>query len=94
MLATCLHLQEAYGVSIEALHTFDDGKKRHPIDGKTIPLLSYQEWCEGMEGEHLALANRVISIRRAKPIHPSPRLPIGPISAKASPSQPPPPPVG
>ena len=34
MLASCLYLEEAYGVRIDEFHTFDAGKKR-----KTVPLL-------------------------------------------------------
>lgn len=39
-----------------------------------VPLLSYQDWCEGLSGQRLALAKRVIDLPRTKPIHPSPRL--------------------
>lgn len=69
MLATALHLSEAYGVQIDAFHTFDNGGKKGEV-----PLLSYQEWCEGLSGHRLALAKRVIELPRSKPIHPSPRL--------------------
>jgi len=69
MLATALHLGEAYGVQIDAFQTFDNGGKKGEV-----PLLSYQDWCEGLSGQRWALAKRVIDLTRTKPIHPSPRL--------------------
>lgn len=72
MLATALHLEDAYGVKISTFHTFDNSKK------KEVPLLSYHEWCEGLKGENLKLANRICSMAREKPIHPTPPLGLGP----------------
>lgn len=69
MLATALYVQDAFEVTLDAFHTFDDSKK------KFIPLLSYHEWCEGLTGEKAALARRVCSLKREKPIHPTPTLP-------------------
>jgi predicted nucleic acid-binding protein len=69
MLSTALHLGDAYGVAIDVFHTFDNAKK------KFVPLLSYQDWCEGLTGEPAALAKRVCDMKRAKPIHPSPTIP-------------------
>lgn len=71
MLATCLHLNDAYGVVLDQLHTFDEGKRRG-VDGKGVPLLTYHEWCDGIEAK--PLAKRVISLSRNKPIHPQPML--------------------
>jgi len=68
MLSTVLYLQDAYGVFIDAFHTFDDAKK------KFVPLLSYHEWCEQLIGEKDALARRVCAMKREKPVHPTPRL--------------------
>jgi predicted nucleic acid-binding protein len=67
MLATALHLQAAYGVKLDAFHTFDDGGKK-----REVPLLSYHEWCEGLRGAKAALAKQVIDLRRERPIHPTP----------------------
>lgn len=69
MLATALHLEDAYGVKIDTFHTFDNAKK------KFIPLLSYHEWCVGLSGVNAALAKRICDMKREKPIHPSPTLP-------------------
>jgi predicted nucleic acid-binding protein len=70
MLATALHLDEAFGVKLDAFHTYDDGKKKP----KGVPLLSYQEWCEGLSGHKAALARRVADMVRTKPIHPEPGM--------------------
>jgi hypothetical protein len=72
MLATCLNLQDAFGVKIDVFHTFDDGKK-----GGT-PLLSFHDWCNGFTDEDDALTKRVCALRRQKPIHPRPELPLTP----------------
>jgi hypothetical protein len=69
MLATYLNLKDAFDVNVDAFHTFDDAKKR------TIPLLSYQEWCDGLTSEHDRLAKRVCAIKRERPVHPTPQLP-------------------
>jgi len=69
MLATVLHLEDAFGVAVDTFHTFDNAKK------KTIPLLSYEQWCEGLTGDALRLAKRVCEIDRKPPIHPTPLLP-------------------
>lgn len=69
MLASCLYLEEAYGVRIDEFHTFDAGKKR-----KTVPLLSYDEWCEGLSADEEALTKRVRGLKRKIPKHPAPPL--------------------
>ena len=46
MLASCVYLVDAMGVKVNAFHTFDDGRRRGP-DGRSVPLLSFHEWCEG-----------------------------------------------
>jgi predicted nucleic acid-binding protein len=69
MLATALHLEDAYGVAIDVFHTFDNTKKKY------VPLLSYSEWCEGLTGANAALAKRVCDLKRERPIHPTPTLP-------------------
>jgi hypothetical protein len=69
MLATCLHLQDTLGVAIEAFHTFDDGGKN-----RELPLLSYHEWCERLTGTKSKLAARICSLKRERPVHPTPGL--------------------
>jgi predicted nucleic acid-binding protein len=74
MLASCLHLADAMGVRVNAFHTFDDGRRRGP-DGRSVPLLSYHEWCEGFTQEQMRVSRRVIELNRCRPLHPSPKLP-------------------
>lgn len=69
MLATALHLKDAYGVDVDIFHTFDNAKKKY------VPLLDYHEWCEGLTGDAAALAKRVCDMKREKPIHPAPTMP-------------------
>jgi hypothetical protein len=74
MLASGLYLVEAIGIRLNAFHTFDDGRRRGP-EGRSVPLLSYHEWCEGFTNEQARVAKRVIDLARVPPIHPSPKLP-------------------
>lgn len=74
MMAACIHLVENYGVSIDAFHTFDTGKKRGLDGGKGLPLLGYEDWCEGFDVTQMALAQKVIDLKRCIPQHPSPSL--------------------
>lgn len=70
-LASALTLIDPYGVTLDAFHTFDSGKKRDP-EGKGVPLLGYQDWCEACKDDPLAL--RVIEMARTKPLHPHKKL--------------------
>lgn len=70
-LATVLTLKDAYNVEIDAFHTFDKGKAKGP-EGKGIPLLGFEKWCEGIEAD--PLAKRVIDMKREQPNHPSPTI--------------------
>jgi predicted nucleic acid-binding protein len=74
ILASCLEVRDIFRTKIDAFHTFDDGKKRDPVDGKMVPLISYQDWCDGFTPEQKATAAPVISLNRRKPDHPSPTL--------------------
>ena len=73
MLASCLEIRDDWGVKIDAFHTFDDGKKRGP-EGKMVPLLSYNEWCQDFTAEHLEIAEPAIQLNRCVPEHPQPSL--------------------
>lgn len=75
MLASCVNVAEGHNVKINFFHTFDDGKKRDPVDGKMVPLISFEDWCEGFTPEQMATAQPVINLNRRKPIHPAPILP-------------------
>lgn len=46
MLATPIYLQDVMGINFTSFHTFDKGKKRGEDGNKSIPLLTYEEWCE------------------------------------------------
>jgi hypothetical protein len=74
MLAACIHLVENYGVVVDAFHTFDAGKKRGLDGGRGMPLLGYEEWCEGFDVAQMAVAQKVIDLKRCNPQHPSPSL--------------------
>jgi predicted nucleic acid-binding protein len=75
MLASAVHLKQAFGVNVDHFHTYDDGKRRGP-DGKSVPLLSYHDWCEGFTPDQMRVARPVIDLDRRCPIHPHPRLPL------------------
>ena len=66
-LASALALTETYGVELEAFHTFDSGKRRDP-EGKGVPLLGFETWCEQCKTD--PVARRVIEMSRTKPVHP------------------------
>ena len=71
MLATCIHLADDAGVDIDCFHTYDNGKKRGE-EGRAVPLLTYQEWCQTFSENEFAA--RIIKLPRLAPIHPEPRF--------------------
>jgi hypothetical protein len=75
MLASAVHLVHVFSVNLDFFHTYDDGKKRGP-EGRSIPLLSFQDWCEGFTADQMSIAKPVLELDRRRPIHPSPRLPF------------------
>jgi predicted nucleic acid-binding protein len=75
MLASAIYARDALGVDLDCFHTFDEGKKRDPVDGKMIPLIGFELWCEGFSIEQKKVVEPVIKLKRAKPIHPAPKLP-------------------
>lgn len=75
MLASAVHLRDAWGVPLVKFHTFDGGGKKD-LEGKnTIPMLGYETWCEDFDDVQKAVAGRVISLDRCKPLHPTPTFP-------------------
>ena len=70
-LVTCLHAREDLQIGGIIFHTFDDGKSR-VMGEKSVSLLSFEEWLVGCSG---ALQQRISSLPRQKPFHPSPKLP-------------------
>jgi predicted nucleic acid-binding protein len=83
-LASALVLESNYGVQVNAFHTFDNGKSRG-LEGRSVPLLSYEEWCGSCAND--PIAKRVIALKRDRPEHPSPRLTF-PAPTPAMPSSP------
>lgn len=74
MLASAIHLQEAHGVLLTCFHTFDKGKKKDAEGNGSVPLIGYETWCEDFTPVQMALATRVIDMKRIEPIHPEPHL--------------------
>lgn len=75
MLASCADVSDAQGVKIDFFHTFDDGKKRDPVHGRMVPLISYEQWCQGFTTDQMTVAKPIIDLNRRQPIHPAPMLP-------------------
>lgn len=74
ILATAIHLQDDYGIKLDAFHTFDGGGKKDADGHGAIPMLGFETWCEGFNSGQAALAARVIALPRKRPIHPNPGL--------------------
>jgi predicted nucleic acid-binding protein len=72
-LASAIVLEKNYGVPISAFHTFDNGKARG-LEGKSVPLLSYDQWCEVCADD--PVAQQVLTLNRTHPDHPNPQLPL------------------
>ena len=72
LLASAIHVVEAYGVKLDAFHTFDGGGKKDLDGSKSVPILGYETWCEGFNDDQMAFARRVIELPRKKPDHPQP----------------------
>jgi hypothetical protein len=68
-------VQDAYGVTLNYFHTYDGGGKKDLEENRAIPMLSYETWCEDFNSDDLAIAGKVISLKRCKPVYPSPGLP-------------------
>ena len=85
-LASALTLVSDYGVTLNGFHTFDNGKSKALEGGRSVPLLSYQEWCEQCITD--PVAKRVIALGRCKPDHPNPKLPLSAPLAPSVPLQP------
>ena len=72
ILATALYLQDAEGLTLTAFHTFDKGRKPDEVGKAPVPLLGFEEWCEGFSPEQMAVVEPVIALNRTAPIHPDP----------------------
>ncbi len=72
ILATAIHIRDAYGVALDAFHTFDGGGAKDRDGNRSIPLLGYEAWCEGFNAEQQTFAQLVIDLPRSKPLHPNP----------------------
>ena len=87
-LASALALIGSFEVPLTAFHTFDNGKSRDiELRTKTVPLITFETWCESCGDD--PLAKRVMAMKRSKPDHPDPRLPLEiPPADKAHPAGP------
>lgn len=74
ILATALYLEDAEGVKLSAFHTFDKGRKPDETGKAPVPLLGFEEWCEGFSPEQMAVVAPVIALNRTAPLHPEPDL--------------------
>lgn len=74
ILATAIYIQEALNVKLDCLHTFDRGRQRGSDGKKAIPIIGYEEWCDGFSGDQAALSGKVTSIKRCDPKHPQPSM--------------------
>lgn len=77
ILATAIHLRDDYKVQIDAFHTFDGGGRKDIEGHGSIPMLGYEDWCEGFDPDQLKYARQVIDLPREKPIHPAPGFDFG-----------------
>lgn len=74
ILATAVHVRDDYKVGLDHFHTFDGGGKKDIDGNKSIPILGFEEWCDGFAPEQQTVAKLVIDLPRKKPIHPLPSL--------------------
>lgn len=72
MLATALEIEETYSVSLDAFHTFDNGRGKGNPEGKGIPLLDYHLWLDDVDRPEIV--DRVVALNRCKPIHNQPDI--------------------
>lgn len=74
ILATAVHLQEALNVKLDCFHTFDRGKQKSSDGKKAIPIIGYEQWCEGFDVDQRALSEKVTGMNRCEPTHPEPTM--------------------
>lgn len=70
-LTTCLYAKLELGIADIVFHTFDEGKGKN-WEGKCVPLLGFEDWCEGHQSN--PVVKRVIDLSRHKPEHPNPKM--------------------
>jgi hypothetical protein len=77
MLASALVLVEYYNQDLTYFHTYDKGGKRDEEGGRAIPLIGYEEWCEGFDEigyDRTHYAYSAIALNRCEPSHPTPQI--------------------
>jgi hypothetical protein len=80
ILATAIHLEQAYQIKLDAFHTYDKGKGKGDFDDaddrikKPVPIIGYETWCDGFDVAHQATSSLVTNLNRCPPIHSSPKL--------------------
>jgi predicted nucleic acid-binding protein len=72
-LASAIDLRENWGVQGLVLHTFDEGMRSSKEEGKTVPMIGFQNWCKGLEGNEKV--DLVRELKRMKPVHASCPIP-------------------
>ncbi|GBQ62267.1 hypothetical protein AA103196_0264 [Ameyamaea chiangmaiensis NBRC 103196] len=73
ILASAVYLEKANGIKFEAFHTYDNGGKRRPEGGKSVPILSIEEWCRS-DLNYDSIVADVIALTRQQPLHSNPQL--------------------
>lgn len=68
MLATAIYGQE-YFSDFRGFFTFDAGGAK-----RSIPLIGYEDWLEGISGPKRQVADQVVRMNRLRPEHPTPEL--------------------
>lgn len=70
-LMTAVYARDELGISDLVFHTFDEGKGK-TWEGKCVPLLGFETWCDGYRSHPLVKA--IIDLPRHKPEHPNPKM--------------------
>ena len=70
-LATAVYLKEAYKLDKLIIHSFDEGRGK-TYDGRCVPIVGFERWYPEMK--RTPEVQKVCSIPKLKPQHPSPDL--------------------
>lgn len=69
-LMTCLHLRDDRDIKSIRFQTLDEGKGQH-WEGRCVPLLTFEQWTQGITDTLVAKTAR---LPRERPTHPQPQL--------------------
>ena len=73
ILASAVYLEKANGISLEAFHTYDNGGQHRADGGRSVPILSIEDW-RRLDLEYDPIVDDVIALTRETPVYPDPRL--------------------